>query len=104
MKKTYPLLIVIIALFMVSCASAPENRGASTEPAIENDNNAPKPPTAKNEVEKPENPFFDDDDVNSHYDDEDEDEGVVHEWFVGFLKGFWHIVTYPGRAIAHRHD
>ncbi|NOY76108.1 MAG: hypothetical protein GXP32_10025 [Kiritimatiellaeota bacterium] len=95
------ILLIISAWFIVSCATTPEAPGP--KPAVEtaeNGKQAPQDASAPaDDGKKRKNPFFEDDDVDSHYDNDDEDEWFVSEWFFAIVKGFWHIVTYPGRAL-----
>ena len=94
-------LVAALAFFVISCASAPTERNASAASDAKVDEH-PAPAssaTKKKTTKKTENPFFEDDDPDAHYDNEDEDEWRITGWFFGFLRGFWHAVTFSGRAL-----
>ena len=91
----------VTALFLTSCATENKMPSSDASASVEQTPAAAvnRQTKAGNERKKPKNPFFKDDDPDSHYENEDEDELPVTYWFRDKLRAFWHAVTFSGRAL-----
>jgi hypothetical protein len=99
MSKTFQLpIFAIIAMFLVVSCSTTQDDNANKQAGIMKNRQTDSSHEAPSDHEKYKDPFFEEQEMDSYYENEDEDDGRFFEWFINGIKGFWEIVTYPGRA------
>ncbi|MCK5844021.1 MAG: hypothetical protein KAG97_04885 [Victivallales bacterium] len=93
------LFFACAAVFLTSsCASTPKKESQEKPDSVEIQEDPQESDEANAEPPKYKSPFFEEEEKDTYYENEDQDDHVVFDWFLTGLKGFWDIFTYPGRA------